>query len=163
MTQPKDSQALKGKSGLRRLINAFGYSREGIAAASASEEAFRQECWLAIIGIPLAFILPVPLLHSLALAAAILFLLIVEILNSAIEAAIAEARAEGKPVLLDFWGPACKACDQMEASTFTEPAVQEELKRFEVLKVRMDLADKAIRPTQERFGIQGLPTFIVIE
>lgn len=81
----------------------------------------------------------------------------------AIEAAIAEARAEGKPVLLDFWGPACKACDQMEASTFTEPAVQEELKRFEVLKVRMDLADKAIRPTQERFGIQGLPTFIVIE
>ncbi|MBR4317161.1 MAG: thioredoxin family protein, partial [Kiritimatiellae bacterium] len=81
----------------------------------------------------------------------------------AIEAAIAEARAEGKPVLLDFWGPACKACDQMEASTFTEPAVQEELKRFEVLKVRMDLADKAIRPTQERFGIQGLSTFIVIE
>ena len=81
----------------------------------------------------------------------------------AIEAAIAEAQASGKPVLLDFWGPACKACDQMEASTFTDAAVQEELKRFEVLKVRMDLADKAIRPTQERFNIQGLPTFIVIE
>ena len=98
MTQPKDSQALKGKSGLRRLINAFGYSREGIASAYATEEAFRQECWLAIIGIPLAFILPVPLLHSLALAAAILFLLIVEILNSAIEAAIDRIGSELHPL-----------------------------------------------------------------
>lgn len=80
-----------------------------------------------------------------------------------VEVAIAEARAAGKPVLLDFWGPACKACDEMEASTFQDSAVVEELKRFEVLKVRMDLADKAIRPTQERFTIQGLPTFIVIE
>mgnify|MGYP003288279379 CR=1 FL=1 len=80
-----------------------------------------------------------------------------------IEAAIAEARAAGKPVLLDFWGPACKACDQMEASTLQDAAVVKELERFEVIKVRMDLADRAIRPTQERFKIQGLPTFIVID
>lgn len=80
-----------------------------------------------------------------------------------IEAAIAEARADGKPVLLDFWGPACKACDEMEASTLQNDAVVKELERFEVIKVRMDLADRAIRPTQERFGIQGLPTFIVVE
>jgi thiol:disulfide interchange protein len=81
----------------------------------------------------------------------------------AIEAAIAEARAEGKPVLLDFWGPACKACDQMEASTLQDAKVLKELERFEVIKVRMDLADRAIRPAQERFNIQGLPTFIVID
>lgn len=80
-----------------------------------------------------------------------------------IEAAIEKAQASGKPVLLDFWGPACKACDQMESSTFTDPVVLEELARFDVLKIRMDLADKAIRPTQERFGIQGLPTFVVID
>lgn len=81
----------------------------------------------------------------------------------AIEAAIAEARAEGKPVLLDFWGPACKACDQMEASTLQDANVLKQLERFEVIKVRMDLADRAIRPTQTRFNIQGLPTFIVID
>ncbi len=82
---------------------------------------------------------------------------------SAIEAAIAEARAAGKPVLLDFWGTACKACDEMERETFPDPAVQGALARFAVLKVRMDLADRAIRPTQERFAIKGLPTYIVID
>ena len=81
----------------------------------------------------------------------------------AIEAAIAEARADGKPVLLDFWGTACKACEEMEAETFPDPAVQKELERFVFLKVRMDLADRAIRPTQERFAIKGLPTYVVIE
>ena len=81
----------------------------------------------------------------------------------AIEAAIAEARAQGRPVLLDFWGTACKACDEMERETFPDAAVQAELKRFALLKVRMDLSDRAIRPTQERFAIKGLPTYVVIE
>lgn len=81
----------------------------------------------------------------------------------AIESAIAQAHAEGKPVLLDFWGPACKACEEMEAKTLPEAAVQAELKRFAFLKVRLDLADKAIAPTQQRFAIKGLPTYIVIE
>ncbi len=81
----------------------------------------------------------------------------------AIEAAIAEAKAEGKPILLDFWGTACKACDEMERDTFPNEAVQQELARFTFLKVRMDLSDRAIRETQKRFDIQGLPTYIVIE
>lgn len=81
----------------------------------------------------------------------------------ALEAAIALARAEGRPVLLDFWGTACKACDEMDAKTFPKEAVQQELTRFTFIKVRMDLADKRIKPTQERFGILGLPTYIVID
>lgn len=81
----------------------------------------------------------------------------------AIEAAVAQARAEGKPVLLDFWGTACKACEEMEAKTFPDPAVQKELGRFVLLKVRMELTDRAIRPTQERFAVKGLPTYVVIE
>ncbi len=81
----------------------------------------------------------------------------------AVEAAIAQARAEGRPVLLDFWGTACKACEEMERDTFPHPDVRRELERFALLKVRMDLADRAIRPTQERFGVKGLPTYIVIE
>lgn len=81
----------------------------------------------------------------------------------AVERAIAEARAQGRPVLLDFWGTACKACDEMERETFPDPAVQAELKRFALLKVRLDLSDRAIRPTQARFAIKGLPTYVVIE
>ena len=81
----------------------------------------------------------------------------------AIEAAIATARAQGKPVFIDFWGTACKACDEMERDTFPDPAVQAELERFAFLKVRMDLSDSGIRPTKERFKIIGLPTYVVIE
>ena len=81
----------------------------------------------------------------------------------AVEAAIAQARAQGKPVFIDFWGTACKACDEMEAETFPDPAVQAELARFAFLKVRMDLSDRAIRPTQERFAVKGLPTYVIIE
>lgn len=81
----------------------------------------------------------------------------------AIEAAIAAAHAEGKPVLLDFWGTACKACDEMEEKTFPTEGVQKALKSYTFLKVRMDLADQGIRPTQQRFNIKGLPTYIVIE
>ena len=81
----------------------------------------------------------------------------------AIEAAIATARAQGKPVFIDFWGTACKACDEMERDTFPDPAVQAELERFAFLKVRMDLSDSGILPTKERFKIIGLPTYVVIE
>ena len=52
-----DAAELKGKRGLRRLINALGYSRDGIAAAWRNEAAFRQEILLAAIALPLAFYL----------------------------------------------------------------------------------------------------------
>ncbi len=80
-----------------------------------------------------------------------------------LEKAIERARADGKPVFLDFWGTACKACDEMDAKTFTDPTVKAELARFTFIKVKMDLSDRAIQPTQEAFHIQGLPTYIVIE
>jgi hypothetical protein len=43
----------RGKTGIRRLINAFGYSLDGIKAAFRHEDAFRQLALLAIILIPL--------------------------------------------------------------------------------------------------------------
>ena len=76
-----DAKDLKGKTGLRRLINAFSYSKDGFAAAYGSEEAFRQEFWLLIIGAIVAIALPVTLLQTVCLIAVLLFLLIVEILN----------------------------------------------------------------------------------
>ena len=41
-----------------------------------------------------------------------------------------EVMNSDKPVLLDFWGPACKACEEMEAKTLPEATVQAELKRL---------------------------------
>ena len=93
-----DAKDLKGKTGLRRLINAFSYSKDGFAAAYGSEEAFRQEFWLLIIGAIVAIALSVTLLQTVCLIAVLLFLLIVEILNSAIEATVDRIGAEIHPL-----------------------------------------------------------------
>lgn len=78
----------KGKTGLRRLWNAFFYTLDGLRAAYQHEDAFRQEVWLAIILIPLALFLPVPGLGHAVMVGSVLLVLIVELINSAIEAAI---------------------------------------------------------------------------
>lgn len=95
---PQDAKDLKGKTGLRRLYNAFHYSREGFLAAYHNEEAFRQEVWLLFLAVLVAALLPLPLSCVAIIAVAHLFLLIVEILNSAIEACIDRIGPELHPL-----------------------------------------------------------------
>ncbi len=83
-----DSQTLKGKRGLQRVLNATRYSIDGLRAAWRHEDAFRQELVLALIMIPIAAVLPVLLLERIALIAVVLLVLIVELLNTAVEAAV---------------------------------------------------------------------------
>ena len=78
----------KGKTGLRRLINACGYSIHGLRAAFRSEDAFRQEIALATVLIPAALVLPVAAIGRALLLASVFLVLIVELLNSSIEAAV---------------------------------------------------------------------------
>jgi diacylglycerol kinase (ATP) len=78
----------KGKTGLRRLINAFGYSINGLRAAYRLEDAFRQEIALAAALIPAALLLPVAATGRALLLSSVFLVLIVELLNSAIEAAV---------------------------------------------------------------------------
>ena len=80
--------SLKGKTGLRRIWNAFHYSLAGIKAAYRNEDAFRQESWLAAVLVPLALILPVGGAARALMVASVVLVLIVELLNSAVEAAI---------------------------------------------------------------------------
>ncbi len=87
-------EEFKGKQGLTRLINAFGYSRDGIAAAWKNEAAFREEVLLAAFAIPLAFYLGKTGVERALLVGSILFVLIVEILNSAVEAVVDKASPE---------------------------------------------------------------------
>jgi diacylglycerol kinase (ATP) len=94
MTEPKASQAApeesphKGKTGLRRVWNAFFYSFEGLKAAYRHENAFRQEVLLALVLIPLALLLPASPVGKAVMIASVMLVLIVELLNSAVEAAI---------------------------------------------------------------------------
>jgi diacylglycerol kinase (ATP) len=78
----------KGKTGLRRVWNALFYSVEGFKAAYRHEDAFRQECLLAIILIPLACFMPASGVGKALMIASILLVLIVELLNSAVEATV---------------------------------------------------------------------------
>ena len=78
----------KGKTGLRRIWNAFGYSADGLCAAYKHEAAFRQEAWLALLLIPLALWLPVSHIGKALMIGSVLLVMIVELINSAIEAIV---------------------------------------------------------------------------
>ena len=88
----------KGKTGITRLVNAFGYSLDGLKAAFRHEDAFRQLTILALILIPAAFIVHTTPLARALLVASSLATLIIELLNSAIEAAVDHTSLERHPL-----------------------------------------------------------------
>jgi diacylglycerol kinase (ATP) len=78
----------KGKRGLVRLRNALGYSLHGLRAALVNEDAFRQELLLSCVLIPLAFAFHSSGLGRAMLIGSVILVLIVELLNSAVEATV---------------------------------------------------------------------------
>jgi diacylglycerol kinase (ATP) len=83
-----EESPFKGQTGLRRIWNALSYSLSGLHAAYLNEDAFRQESLLAALLIPTALLMPLPGLAKALMIGSVLLVLIVELLNSAIEAAI---------------------------------------------------------------------------
>jgi diacylglycerol kinase (ATP) len=78
----------KGKTGLQRVLNATRYSLEGLAAAARHEDAFRQELLVFAIAVPVALWLGRSGLERALLIGCLFLVLVVELLNSAIEAAV---------------------------------------------------------------------------
>ena len=78
----------KSKTGIKRLANAFTYSVAGTLAAFKHEDAFRQEVILSIILIPLAIYLGQTAIEQALMIASILLIIIVELLNSSVEATV---------------------------------------------------------------------------
>ena len=87
LTENKRSRH-KSKSGLLRVWKALFYSLAGFRAAYQNEHAFRQECLLALVLLPLALVLPASGVGKALMAGSVLLVLIVELLNSALEAAV---------------------------------------------------------------------------
>ena len=85
---PAEENQFKGKTGMRRLLAAFAYSMQGIAAAFRHEAAFRQELLLALILIPAALFADAGSAAKAAMIGSVLLVLVVELLNSAIEATV---------------------------------------------------------------------------
>ncbi|WP_028451578.1 diacylglycerol kinase [Chitinilyticum aquatile] len=78
----------KGKTGIRRVLNALGYSLDGLKAGWDNEAAFRQVSLLAIVGVIVALALPLPGWGTAVLIGCHVASVIVELLNSAVEAAV---------------------------------------------------------------------------
>jgi diacylglycerol kinase (ATP) len=83
-----DESPFKGKTGVQRLWNALGYSLHGFSSAFRHEDAFRQEVLLAAVLIPIAFFIDASGTGTALMIGSVLLVLIVELLNSAIEAAV---------------------------------------------------------------------------
>ena len=96
---PHEESPFKGKTGIRRLFNALGYSMDGLKAAIRHEDAFRQLALLALILIPIAlFVIDTSPLARALLVASSIATLVVELLNSAIEAAVDHTSLERHPL-----------------------------------------------------------------
>lgn len=86
------------KTGLRRVINATGYSWCGLKSAWRTEAAFRQETFLMIILLPLALLLGKNGVERALLVSVCLVVLVAELLNSAIEAVVDRIGPEHHPL-----------------------------------------------------------------
>jgi diacylglycerol kinase (ATP) len=85
---------LKSKGGLARIGNATRYAFRGLNAAWQYEHAFRQELIMVLLFAPLAVLLPVPGVERLLLICLLALILIVELINSSIEAIVDKASPE---------------------------------------------------------------------
>lgn len=96
--KPDSPNAFKGKRGFKRVLNAARYSFDGFIAAWQTESAFRQVCLLALFGGVMLAVLPIDR-HAWALIiASHLFSVAIELLNSAIEAAVDHTSLEVHPL-----------------------------------------------------------------
>ena len=85
---PPAESPYKSVGGISRIANALRYSLRGLVQAVRVESAFRQELFLAAVLVPSAVLLGLPALETVALISAVMIVLIVELINSSIEAAI---------------------------------------------------------------------------
>jgi diacylglycerol kinase (ATP) len=88
MAAPSNPNPHKGRTGLDRVVHAAGYSLAGLRSAHRHESAFRQEFWLAAVMVPAAFWVGRGWIEVALLAGSVLLVLIVELLNSAVEATV---------------------------------------------------------------------------
>lgn len=98
INQEQPVSEFKSKSGLKRILSALGYSIAGFKSAWRMEHAFRQELFVVIIATVAAFLLPVVAWQKLLLIGVFVLVLVVELINSAIEAVVDRVSLERNPL-----------------------------------------------------------------
>jgi thiol:disulfide interchange protein DsbD len=78
--------------------------------------------------------------------------------------ALSDARADGKPVVIDFYADWCLPCKELDEKTFTDPKVMAELDRF--VRVKADLtvpSDEKTKALTDQYGILSVPTIVFLD
>ena len=96
--KPSDESSYKSSSGLKRIWSAAGYSVSGLRAAFHHEAAFRQELAIAAVLLVIAVVLPATLTQTALLVLAIVIVLLAELMNSAVEAAVDHTSTDLHPL-----------------------------------------------------------------
>ena len=125
MEQPVSE--FKSKSGIKRIFSALLYSFDGLKTAWRHEHAFRQELMLFAAGAVVALLLPVSAFQKLVLVAPLVLMLIVELINSAIEAVVDRISLERHPLsknAKDLGSAAVLLAGLLAALTWTVVLVQ---------------------------------------
>ena len=78
-------------------------------------------------------------------------------------AAIAQARAEGRPVLIDFWADWCAACKELDRTAWADPRVQAAAGRFVTLKMDGSHDSDAFQAIFEKYKVMGMPSVVFID
>lgn len=97
MSKPQTGSTFKSRDGFKRIFNAFNYSMQGLGSSLKHEAAFRQELILCLGLLPIAVFYPFSLLAKVMLISSLFLILIVELLNSAIEWTIDYISLESHP------------------------------------------------------------------
>ncbi|MBN2432121.1 MAG: thioredoxin family protein [Acidobacteria bacterium] len=77
-----------------------------------------------------------------------------------LDQALADARAQGKPAVVDFTATWCNECKKLDKITFSDPRVQEEFRRFVLIKVDLTRASARNEQLQATYDIKGLPLIV---
>jgi thiol:disulfide interchange protein DsbD len=77
--------------------------------------------------------------------------------------ALARAKAEGRPMIIDFWADWCVACKELDKIAWSQAPVKAEAARFVAVKLDGTDADDAFTALAERFGVVGMPTVIFLD
>jgi thiol:disulfide interchange protein DsbD len=79
------------------------------------------------------------------------------------EAAVRTARAEGRPMIIDFWADWCEACQALDHGAWADLSVRAEAERFVKVKVDGSKDTPEFEAAVSRYGVQGLPTVVFLD